>query len=209
MINRVLEAGWRLNTGGEVQLSALGLDAPDRVRCYPSDWLSIRRALNRLHVTRDDVLVDFGAGRGRVVVAAARLPFRRVIGVELSPELAAVAQENLRRDSARRRCRSAEIVVGDAESFDVPDDTTVAHFFNPFTGTTFHGVIERLLESFDRKPRALRLVYNYPVEHDFLRDTGRLAVIDVLPSNWLSAISNPEETILIYRVLPRVSSASR
>ena len=42
-----------------------------------------------------DVFVDYGAGKGRTVVLASTYQFKRVIGVELAPELAAIAEENL------------------------------------------------------------------------------------------------------------------
>jgi SAM-dependent methyltransferase len=43
----------------------------------------------------DYSFLDFGAGKGRAMLVASELPFREVIGIELNPELAAVAQRNL------------------------------------------------------------------------------------------------------------------
>src|SRR5882724_11277495 len=39
--------------------------------------------------------LDVGAGKGRALLLAAELPFRKVIGVELSEDLARVAQKNI------------------------------------------------------------------------------------------------------------------
>ena len=39
--------------------------------------------------------VDIGAGKGRAMLLAAEMPFRRIVGVELHPQLAAVARRNL------------------------------------------------------------------------------------------------------------------
>lgn len=39
--------------------------------------------------------IDLGCGKGRAVLLASRMTFRDVVGVELHPELAAVAQVNL------------------------------------------------------------------------------------------------------------------
>jgi len=44
---------------------------------------------------RHTTFVDLGAGMGRVVLLAARRPFRAVIGVEISPALVEIARENL------------------------------------------------------------------------------------------------------------------
>jgi hypothetical protein len=66
-----------------------------------------------------------------------------------------------------------ELVTADATDYRLPDDVTVAYFANPFTGDIFRTVIEQLLESLDRRPRRLRLIYRNPVEHDYLMSTGR------------------------------------
>ena len=57
---------------------------PDLTPYEPSSWLPLRWGLRRVHPGPDDVLVDFGCGKGRVICEAARRPFARVIGVEIS-----------------------------------------------------------------------------------------------------------------------------
>ncbi len=63
--------------------------------------------------------LDFGSGKGRMVIAAATLPFRRVLGVEISDRLLQEARRNVeamreggrpwwsscRRMPRRSRCR--------------------------------------------------------------------------------------------------------
>ena len=43
----------------------------------------------------DDVFIDLGSGMGRMVLEAARYPFKRVIGVELVEQLHDLARANL------------------------------------------------------------------------------------------------------------------
>ena len=73
-----------------------------------SHWVGVRRALNRLAVTRDDVFADFGSGKGPAVLVAATFPFRRAIGVEISDDLTRSATRQPRAlapASARRQRR--------------------------------------------------------------------------------------------------------
>jgi hypothetical protein len=133
----------------------------------------LRRVLPRREVGADDVFIDIGSGMGRVVFQAAGYPFKRVIGVELSEELNRVARANIENNRDRLFCRDVELVTADATDYRLPDDVTVAYFANPFTGDIFRTVIEQLLESLDRRPRRLRLIYRNPVEHDYLMSTGR------------------------------------
>jgi hypothetical protein len=169
------ERRYGIRTAGEVDLTDLGLAHTDRVSYKPTPWLGLRRSLRRRSVSPDEVFIDIGSGRGRIVFQAARFyPFRRVIGVELSPQLHEQASANIDRNRDKLRCRDVRLHCSDVLDFPIPDDVTVAYLFNPFTGKTFTAVVDRLLESVDRRPRRLRVVYTNPVEHDLLMATGRV-----------------------------------
>ena len=98
------------------------------------------------------------------------------MGVELSPELTAIAQRNLATMSDRR-CREVELVTADVLEFEIPDDLTVVYLYNPFRGEIFGRVLEKLIESVDRAPRTLRMIYRTPVEHEQIEATGRFRAV--------------------------------
>ena len=202
--DRLLERRHGVDTRGEVGLAELGVDGDEAHSYKPAAWLTLRRAL-RGEVGPDDVFVDFGAGKGRVLVLAARLPFKRVVGVELSPQLAAIARANVASQRGRLRCRDVSVVTGDVLDFEVPDDLTVAFFYNPFGGALFETVVARLLASVDRRPRPLRIVYSNPTEHETLMATGRVRVVRrtwglrPTPSWWRM------NSTYVYEVLPAPS----
>ena len=125
----------------------------------PSPRWTLPRALRFLGVSDRDTFVDFGCGKGRVVHQAAKRPFRRVIGVEISPALAEIARANLATRRHQHRCPNVEIVVADAKEFPVPDDLTIAYFWHPFTGETLEAVLRGIVDSIDRHPRRVRLIY--------------------------------------------------
>jgi predicted RNA methylase len=142
---------------------------------------TLRRILPRREVTEEDVFVDLGSGKGRVVLQAAlHYPFRRVHGVELSGHLHEIAQRNLALTRHLLSGRDVQLVRADATEFPVPDDVTVVFLYNPFTGEAFATVVRRLLESLDRNPRTLRIVYGNPVEEARLLDTGRVRLVRTL-----------------------------
>jgi SAM-dependent methyltransferase len=115
-----------------------------------SEWISTRGAIRRLGVTERDVFIDFGSGKGRVLLIASRFPFRRIIGVELSEQSSAVARRNVERNSKRSRCADVRILTCDATEYEIPDDVTVAYFCDPFEGAAFQTVLDRLIASHDR-----------------------------------------------------------
>lgn len=162
--NLFFEDALGVETNRPVALKDLGLAHSDRVDYDPSPWLALRRILPRNEVGPDDVFADFGCGKGRVLVQAAGYPFRRLIGIELSPELHAVAGANLDRSLPPARRADVELVNKDVLDYAIPDDITVAYFYNPFAGAIFANVIDRLAASVRSRPRALRIIYVNPVE---------------------------------------------
>ena len=59
----------------------------------PSDPLTFHEMMAQLAIDfRDFALLDLGSGKGRALLMASDYPFRRIIGVELLPELHAIAE---------------------------------------------------------------------------------------------------------------------
>ena len=172
-MNAVFERGG-IRTSGLISLEELGLEIQDReerTHYTPAGWMTLRRVLPKKEVSRDDVFIDYGSGMGRVLLQACRYPFSRVIGVELSEQLHRIAQENVDRLRPQLRCE-VELVNTDAREYQVPDDVTVAFFFNPFVGRIFEDVVGRLVQSVHRCPRTLRVIYLNPVEEQTLLAAG-------------------------------------
>jgi SAM-dependent methyltransferase len=134
------------------------LDAEDYAA---TPYRVIRRLMRHLPPrVYDGSFIDYGCGRGRVALMAARRPFGRVIGVEVSEALHREAAENLK-SSRVARCCEIELVLGDAAQFVAPDDTRVAFFYRPFGRATTVQVLRRLQESLGRRRRELWLLsYN-------------------------------------------------
>ncbi|NVO16281.1 MAG: hypothetical protein HXX10_19800 [Rhodoplanes sp.] len=104
--------------------------------------------------------VDYGAGRGRALLTAARLPFARCIGVEFSATLQAEACDNIAaypRD--RLACRDLQVVHMNAADFVPPAGDLMLFFYNPFTATVLDAVADRIEAASQTGPRAIRIVY--------------------------------------------------
>jgi SAM-dependent methyltransferase len=166
-----------ISTAGRITLDRLGIPHPERVSYEPSPWRTLRLVLPPDEVGANDVFIDIGAGKGRVLLeAAAHYAFGRVMGLELSPQLASVARANVSA-STGLRCQQVEIIVGDATQFSIPDDVTIVFLYNPFRGSIFEQFLGQVSATLDRRPRRLRLVYRTPFEHGRLLQTGRFTLI--------------------------------
>jgi SAM-dependent methyltransferase len=155
-----------------VSLETLGGN-PEHTRYEPSPFLLLQLALRRERIDRHNVFVDYGSGKGRAVFLAARRPFGRAMGVEISGALNDAASRNLEAVRGRLRTREVTFVTADASDWRPPDDITHAYFYNPFSGSVFDAAARGLVASYDRVPRQIRLLYANPVEAATLEATGR------------------------------------
>ncbi len=120
----------------------------------------------------DFTFVDLGSGKGRVLLMASDRPFRRILGVELLPNLHRQAQTNLGKyRGASQRCFLVESILADARDFTFPGSQLVVYLFNPFPKPVLETVLENLERSLTEDPRRAYLVYNHPILEGVL--TGR------------------------------------
>lgn len=108
--------------------------------------------------------IDIGSGKGRALLMASAYPFRRVLGIELLPELNEIAQHNIAKfASSEQRCRRVEAVAADATTFQFPADPLVVYLFHPLPATGFAKVMRNLETSWRERPRPVHVVYANPV----------------------------------------------
>jgi SAM-dependent methyltransferase len=153
------------------------------------------RAIGQLQALAPDALshgsfVDFGSGKGRALILAARAGFPRVTGIEWSPVLHALCRRNVEAAWQRRTlCAEHELHLGDAARFDVPDDSTVWFWFNPFDAAMSERVATNLRDSLERRPRPAYLIYARPVHAGLLTAQGfRVAAEVRLARDYVDAL---------------------
>ncbi|HJV66340.1 MAG TPA: class I SAM-dependent methyltransferase [Geomonas sp.] len=140
------------------------LELPEE-RCHyyaNSGGIDLHKVLRTLHITPADSVVDFGSGKGGALITLARYPFGRVLGVEISPELADIARSNL----AKLGLDRVKTVVSDAADFTDLDRFNYFYFFSPFPGSVMSAVIGNITASLNRVPRKATIIYFNPEFHE-------------------------------------------
>ena len=90
------ERKFGVSTLGLIQSNDLGVENPDAMGYSALEYPHILWVLQAISFPSADVVfVDYGAGKGRALAAAAAHPFQKVIGVEISEALACIARRNL------------------------------------------------------------------------------------------------------------------
>lgn len=160
----------------------------DCLNYNPTEPKYLRWAFRNLPpvVAKEYSFIDFGSGKGRVLVAAAKHPFLNVIGVEYSQTLHKAALANIRA-AKRLKCTSVTSVCMDAQEFQIPETPCVLYFYNPFKGRIMERVLSNIRGSLLRVARPLFLIYVNPCLHEvFVRQPG----LSLLKSgNWCNLYS--------------------
>ena len=121
-----------------------------------------REIMARMEIDFDRfTFVDIGSGKGRALLLAAERPFRRIIGIELLPELHQIASGNAERVSRH----VIELNCGDAAQFSFPSEPSVIFLFNPLPEAGFRSVVRNIVMSLQESPRPVYLIYVNP-EHE-------------------------------------------
>ncbi len=142
-----------------------------------SDWGALKRIFDG-RVGEEDVLVDVGCGRGRVLNYWLRNhPHNRLVGLELDPDVAASTRERL------ARFTNVGILAGDAVE-NLPDDGSLFFLFNPFDSEVLARLADRLEEP--GRPERTRGVY-YNAKHLAVfesRPRWSIELVDIGGGRW-------------------------
>jgi hypothetical protein len=157
-----------VHTSGDVSLALAGISAaevPDSEYYVPARPEHIREALRAIPV--EDVssysYIDLGSGKGRTLFVAADLPFRQIIGVELSNQLNEMACRNVTTfDWRKRQSREIKAIQMNAADFQFPAGPMVIYMFNPFGEDTMGRVLGNLAASLERDPRHVIIILLWP-----------------------------------------------
>jgi hypothetical protein len=156
-----------VDTAGTVHLSTLTIHSPNarEAGVYASTHPAlVSEMFEGLDVDlRKFVFVDFGSGKGRILLQASEYPFRKIIGVEFAKELHEVALANVRRfRRANQKCGQIELVHADVTEYELPPVPEIIYLYSPFRPTLMSAVLENLGRSLRSYPRELVLVIQNP-----------------------------------------------
>lgn len=155
--------------------------------------------------SKNDVLVDFGCGRGRILFFTHFFASIPVIGVELNSTVFQQLVENKTNYLwAHPSDLPIELVNQRAEDFQIPPNGTLFYFFNPFSIIIFRKVIQRIMESLKTHPRKATVVIYYPL-YAYLNFMENSTFFE--PDQYFEvAVDNgPKDRVLIYRYYPEKS----
>ena len=139
-----IDIQYDIDTAGVIPASALRTGSRSDLYNFAyagSQPSIIRQVLVKIPDLDQANFIDIGCGKGRALVVATEYPFRKIVGVELSPELVETAKMNAMglHDQFPERT-FIDLHCEDALNFDLPEGYNVIYFYNP----AYEGLLREL-----------------------------------------------------------------
>jgi 16S rRNA G966 N2-methylase RsmD len=117
-------------------------------------------------------LVDFGSGKGRIMVVAAYYGFKKITGVDFSQPLCNEAEINIEKIKPLFPSVDFKIICDDAVNYSIKNEDTAFFFFNPFDEVVMLQVVKNILSSLKKKSRKIYIVYVNPLHKEIFLSAG-------------------------------------
>ena len=178
MVDFHFDFKYKIDTRNKISLHDLTVTGENKERgsfYQPTMALSFNRLLDTIPLPPDSVLVDFGCGKGRVLLLAVLRGIKKAVGIEFSPELCEIARKNIKIVEQATGARlDITVIEGDVTHYEIEADQNVFFLFNPFDDVVMEAVVKNIQQSLQKKPREIAIIYYNPV-HSHILDNSFLS----------------------------------
>lgn len=166
----------------------------------PTPYSVLERLAGSGYISKRNVLLDYGCGKGRVDFYLSYQTRCRTLGIEYDPRMYERALSNQQTAVSGRR---ASFVLVNAEQYPVPAEVDRCYFFNPFSVEILQKVMARILDSYYENPRNIQLYFYYPSDEyvAYLMTQELLMFVDEIDCGDLFEGKDPREKILIFEIM--------
>ncbi|WP_052507592.1 class I SAM-dependent methyltransferase [Desulfonatronovibrio magnus] len=169
--DRSFDRKYGTDTTGLISTSKLSISdvksSSNAIVYLPAPEGVTRYMLQSLPVNHPEfTFVDYGSGKGRVMLTASTFPFKKIIGVEISSDLHAIAKKNIQAyKNPRQKCSNFELNLVNALDYTPPPVPTVFHFYHPFLPEVLAPVLNNIKQSLQAHPRPIYILYLYHLDY--------------------------------------------
>ena len=165
----------------------------------PTPYSVLERLADSGLISKDDAVLDYGCGKGRVGFFLAYRAKAKTIGIEYDKRIYQGALENQKATISRIK---PDFVLTRAEEYDVPPEINRCYFFNPFSVEILRKVMARIIESWYGNPREVFLFFYYPADDflSYLMTVDELEFYDEIECDDLFEGNDPRERIMIFQL---------
>lgn len=186
-----------------LQIQTIGRDDTNADQYHhpyePTPYTVLERLADSGFFSRDDTVLDYGCGKGRVGFFLSYRTKAHSIGIEYDEHIYKSALKNRETTISREK---PDFALTKAEEYTVPPEIDRCYFFNPFSVEILHKVMARIIESYYENPRDIFLFFYYPSDEyiSYLMTVEELEFFDEIECDDLFAGYDERERILIFQL---------
>lgn len=186
-----------------LQIKTIGRDdtsSDDHRFAYePTPYCVLERLEQSGLFGKDNVLLDYGCGKGRVGFYLSNRTRLKAIGIEYDERIYRMAMENKKTASQKT---NVELLNVKAEEYEPSENVDRIYFFNPFSLEILQKVMPKLINSYYASPREMLLFFYYPSDEYmcYLMTLDELDFYDELDLDDLFDTNDARERIMIFRL---------
>lgn len=165
LIDEVYNNTSRLRVGGFYDPEQCPDDLPNKefANFYqPVRFRPFLKLFKNLGITPRGRFVDIGSGKGKALILAAQLGFKKVRGIELFEELNVDARKNIQKfKTSNKNYQDVvfDIQTMDGGQYDLESDDYFIFLNDPFSDEVMSSFVDKIIESYKRAPREMYVVY--------------------------------------------------
>lgn len=186
-----------------LQIRTMGRDDSNadqyRYPYEPTPYSVLERLANTGLIRKDNTLLDYGCGKGRIDFFLSYQTRCQSIGIEYDERIYEKAIEN--KETAISSGR-VTIELTNAENFMVSEIVDRIYFFNPFSVEILQKVISRIVDSYYENMRFIQLFFYYPSDEyiTYLMTVDELIFADEIDCQDLFPGNDSREKIVVFEM---------
>lgn len=166
----------------------------------PTPYSVLERLANSGLIRKNNTLIDYGCGKGRVDYFMAYQTKCKSIGIEYDERIYEKAMTNKETAVSSNK---VIIELANAEKFEVLESVDKIYFFNPFSVEILQKVIAQILDSYYENIRTIQLFFYYPSDEyiSYLMTVDELMYYDEIDCRDLFDGNDSRERIMIFEIM--------
>ena len=166
----------------------------------PTPYSMLERLANSGLIRKNNTLIDYGCGKGRVDYFMAYQTKCKSIGIEYDERIYEKAMTNKETAVSSNK---VIIELANAEKFEVLESVDKIYFFNPFSVEILQKVIAQILDSYYENIRTIQLFFYYPSDEyiSYLMTVDELMYYDEIDCRDLFDGNDSRERIMIFEIM--------
>lgn len=171
-------------------------------RSESTPYSALETLIKNYKFSKNDKLVDFGMGSGRVIFFFNNYLDMQTTGVEFDKRAIKEVEENLDKyleNNNLKKSNNIKIENCLAEEYKIKEDENLFYFFNPFKWEIFEKVVNNIIAHSNETNKEVTIILYYPTQKykEYLQNNTNFKLFEKIV---FKGAINPLEKFLIYKL---------